>query len=152
MNLTYQRSGTLWEGRFRSCPIQEETYLLACQRYIELNPVRAGMVMHPSEYRWSSYQVNAQGANDGLVKPHSLYMALGLDAASRQMACRELCRYELEPGLVDGIRRATNGNFALGNERFAAQISAALGKRAVPGKPGRPRKVAESESTNLFLT
>ena len=77
VNRTYRRSGTLWEGRFRSCPIQEETYLLACQRYIELNPVRAGMVPHPAEYRWSSYRANAQGEADALLQPHPLYTALG---------------------------------------------------------------------------
>jgi len=145
VNRTYQRSGTLWEGRFRSCLIHDETYLLACQRYIELNPVRAGMVSHPADYRWSSYRANAQGETDTLVKPHSLYEALGLDDASRQVAYRELFRYELEPGLVDAVRRATNGNFALGNERFAAQVSAALGRRVLPGKPGRPRKAPELE-------
>ena len=150
VNRVYRRSGTLWEGRFRSCLTQEETYLLACQRYIELNPVRAAMVAHPAEYRWSSYRANAQGEADALVKPHSLYEALGLDAASRQAAYRELFRHDLEPGLVDEIRRATNGNFALGNERFAAQVSSALGKRVVPGKSGRPRKIPEPETETLF--
>lgn len=86
VNRVYRRSGTLWEGRFRSCPIQEEIYLLACQRYIELNPVRAGMVGHPGEYRWSSYRANAQGEDDVLVRPHTLYEALGIDAADRQAA------------------------------------------------------------------
>ncbi|WP_430229417.1 transposase [Nitrosomonas communis] len=152
VNRTYQRSGTLWDGRFRSCLIQEEDYLLACQRYIELNPVRAGMVAHPAEHRWSSYRANAQGEADALVKPHSLYIALGLDNAGRQRAYRELFRDELEPGLMGEIRRATNGNFVLGNERFAAQISAAVGRRATPGKPGRPRKIEEPKSSNLFLT
>ncbi|MGD9788811.1 MAG: transposase [Sulfuricellaceae bacterium] len=150
VNRVYRRSGTLWEGRFRSCLTQEETYLLACQRYIELNPVRAAMVAHPAEYRWSSYRANAQGETDPLVRPHSLYEALGLDAASRQAAYRELFRHDLEPGLVDEIRRATNGNFALGNERFAAQVSSALGKRVVPGKSGRPRKIPEPGTENLF--
>jgi len=150
VNRVYRRSGTLWEGRFRSCPIQEEDYLLACQRYIELNPVRAGMVEHPGEYRWSSYRANGQGEDNALVRPHVLYGALGLDAASRQAAYRELFRYELEPGVVDEIRRATNGNFALGNEHFAASVAATLGRRALPGKPGRPRKVAALESGELF--
>ncbi len=150
VNRAYRRSGTLWEGRFRSCLTQEESYLLACQRYIELNPVRAGMVGHPAEYRWSSYRANAQGEADALVKPHSLYEALGSDAASRQAAYRELFRHDLEPGLVDEIRRATNGNFALGNERFAAQVSSALGKRVVPGQSGRPRKTPEPETGNLY--
>ncbi|GAO34633.1 transposase [Sulfuricella sp. T08] len=140
VNRTYRRSGTLWEGRFRSCLTQDETYLLACQRYIELNPVRAGMVAQPADYRWSSYRANAQGEADGLVRPHSLYTALGAEAMSRQATYRELFRYELEPGLVDEIRRATNGNFALGDARFAAQISVALGRRVTPGQSGRPRK------------
>jgi len=61
INRRYKRTGTLWEGRYRSCPIQAETYLLACQRYIELNPVRANIASHPAEYRWSSYRINAQG-------------------------------------------------------------------------------------------
>ncbi|MDR6234574.1 REP element-mobilizing transposase RayT [Pseudomonas psychrotolerans] len=59
VNRTYRRSGTLWEGRFRSCLMQEEAYVLACYRYIEMNPIRACMVEHPAEYRWSSYRVNA---------------------------------------------------------------------------------------------
>lgn len=141
VNRTYSRSGTLWEGRFRSCLIQEETYLLACQRYIELNPVRANIVAHPAEYRWSSYRANAQGQADELLQPHSLYEALGRDAASREAAYRELFRDELEPGLVDEIRRATNGNYALGSERFTMQVAVALGRRAVPGKSGRPRRM-----------
>ena len=65
VNRTYRRSGTLWEGRFRSCLTQDDEYLLRCYRYIELNPVRAGMVSHPAEYPWSSYQVNGQGVDKG---------------------------------------------------------------------------------------
>jgi putative transposase len=144
VNRTYRRSGTLWEGRFRSCLVQDEIYLLACQRYIELNPVRAGMVAHPVEYRWSSYRVNAQDEADILVKPHPLYVALGPDAAARRATYRELFRHELEPAWVDEIRRATNGNFVLGNEHFSAQVSSALGKRVVPGRSGRPRKTLEA--------
>lgn len=150
VNHTYRRSGTLWEGRFRSCLTQEEDYLLACQRYIELNPVRGGMVEHPAEYRWSSYRANAQGEADPLLKPNPLYEALGLDSASRQAAYRELFRYELEPELVDEIRCATNGNHALGNERFATEIAEALGRRTVPGKSGRPRRMREPETKDLF--
>ncbi len=150
VNRTYRRSGTLWEGRFRSCLTQEEGYLLACQRYIELNPVRANMVAHPAEYRWSSYRANAQGEPDALLKPHALYRTLGKDAASREAAYRELFRYQLEPGLVDEIRRATNGNYALGNATFAAQVTSALGRRAVPGKSGRPPRVMELATGELF--
>jgi putative transposase len=143
INRTYRRSGTLWEGRFRSCLTQEESYLLACQRYIELNPVRAGMVDHPAEFRWSSYRANAQGEPDAVIEPHPLYLALGATAAARQAAYRELFRYELDPGAVDAIRQATNGNYALGDDRFGAEIAAMLGRRAVRGKAGRPVRGAD---------
>lgn len=150
INRTYRRSGTLWEGRFRSCLTPEDSYLLSCMRYIELNPVRAGMVEHPGDYRWSSYRANAQGEESLLLKPHALYLSLGEDAAKRSTAYRELFRYELEPGLVDEIRKATNGNYVLGNSRFSEQIAQVLGQRVEPGKTGRPRKVAEPESGDLF--
>ncbi len=150
VNRVYRRSGTLWEGRFRSCPIQEESYLLACQRYIELNPVRAGMVEHPADYRWSSYRANGEGEENTLIRPHMLYDALGSEATNRRAAYRELFRYELEPGLVDQIRRATNGNFVLGSERFAAEVAAVIGRRTLPGNAGRPRKKQLPESGELF--
>lgn len=124
--------------------------MLACQRYIELNPVRAEMVAHPAEYRWSSYRGNAEGTSDGLLKPYGLYLALGKGAASREAAYRELCRDELEPGLVDEIRRATNGNHGLGNTAFAEQVTSALGRRAAPGKSGRPRRMVKPASGELF--
>ncbi len=150
VNRAYRRSGTLWEGRFRSCPIQEDAYLLACQRYIELNPVRAGMVEHPGNYTWSSYRADGEGEENRLICPHELYEALGLDAATRQSAYRALFRHELEPGMLDQIRRATNGNFVVGSERFAAEVAAVLGRRTLPGNPGRPRKVRGVESGELF--
>ena len=150
VNRTYRRSGTLWEGRFRSCLLQEESYLLACQRYIELNPVRAGMVVHPGEYRWSSYRANGQGETNPLVQPHERYLALGADAELRLSAYRELFRYELEPGVVDEIRMATNGNYVLGDSSFADQIAQTLGRRVQPGKPGRPRKIEAPKSMELF--
>lgn len=150
-NRSYRRSGTLWEGRYRSCPTQAEAYLLACQRYIELNPVRAGMVAHPAEYPWSSYRVNAQGEAAAWMVPHALYRALGPDEESRAAAYREQFRHELEPGLEDEIRRATNGNFALGSPRFADEIAIALGRRASPGKAGRPSRREVQDSGDLFV-
>ena len=150
VNRTYRRSGTLWEGRFRSCLVQEEGYLLACQRYIELNPVRARMVEHPAEYPWSSYRTNAEGEANPLVEPHPLYLALGGDPAERQAAYRVLFHDELDPGLVEAIRSATNGNFALGDSRFAEDVSRESGQRATPGKSGRPSKLADPVSRSLF--
>jgi len=77
INRTYRRSGTLWEGRFKSCLAQEDRYILTCYRYIELNPVRAGMVIHPRDYRWSSFGFNGDGLESELIRPHSDYEGLG---------------------------------------------------------------------------
>lgn len=127
------------EGRFKSCPTQADTYLLTCQRYIELNPVRANMVAHPADYKWSSYSSNAQGEHNPLIKPHTIYERLDLDDVARQVAYRELFRYQLAPNIVDEIRQATNGNYALGDARFAQEIAETLGRRVLRGKAVRPR-------------
>lgn len=140
INRNYRRTGTLWEGRFRSCLVQEEIYLLTCQRYIELNPVRADIVKHPGEFRWSSYRNNGQGEKSDLITPHSLYQGLGNTNEKRQSTYRELFRNGLETEEIDQIRNATNGNYALGAKRFQDEISEMLGRRAFPGKAGRPRK------------
>ena len=150
VNRSYRRSGTLWEGRYRSCIAEDEAYVLACYRYIEMNPVRAGMVEHPAEYPWSSYASNAQGGGPFWLAPHAKYLALATDEPSRRAAYRQLFQNQLDPGLIDQIRQATNGNFALGNDRFKEQIAAALGRRVRPGRAGRPRKrpqEAADEST-----
>lgn len=140
INRKYQRSGTLWEGRFRSCLTQEDGYFLTCQRYIELNPVRAGMVNHPADYPWSSYLTNAHGRASPLISAHRLYGALGGNSAQRQAAYRELFRHALPQGQVEAIRRATNGNFALGDTDFVERMADALGRRVTPALAGRPRR------------
>lgn len=138
INRTYERRGTLWEGRYRSCLVQSETYLLRCQTYIELNPVRAGMVTEAGRYRWSSYLANAHGEYDRLVEPHPVFTSLGCDDARRQEAYRALCHDLLDAGVIGDIRHATNGNFAFGDPLFAQKMSTESGKRAIPGLPGRP--------------
>lgn len=150
INRTYRRSGTLWEGRFRSCLTQEDDYVLGCYRYIELNPVRANMVQHPAEYSWSSYRANAQGESSTLLTHHPLYAVLGRDDRARQLAYRQLFRDQLDPGMIDEIRVATNGNYALGSPHFQAQVAAMLGWRVTPGKSGRPRKKKRANSLELF--
>ncbi len=140
INRRYRRSGTLWEGRFRSCIAQEDNYLLECQRYIELNPVRAKMVEHPADYKWSSYRCNAQGEGNTLIQPHFMYEGLGKRESTRLKNYRSLFQTELEAGLVDEIRKATNGNYVLGDGRFKEEISEMLGRRVSPGKAGRPKK------------
>lgn len=137
-NRMYKRSGTLWEWRFRSALVSEDAYFLGCQRYIELNPVRASMVDHPAEYRWSSYASNGQGQASSLIKAHALYMNLGRTDLERQAVYRELFRYQLDPGLVDEIRKATNGGVVLGSHRFADEVAILLGVRTKLGVSGRP--------------
>ena len=151
INRTYRRSGTLWEGRFRSCLTQSEDYVLACYRYIELNPVRAGMVMKPQDYRWSSYHGNGLGKPNPLITPHDEYRRLGRTEKERREAYRALFRAHVDEALVDEIRGATNGNFALGGKRFQAQIARALGRRVTRGAAGRPRKEAGSDDRQQAL-
>jgi putative transposase len=152
INHTYQRSGTLWEGRFRSCLAQTEDYVLACYRYIELNPVRAGMVMRPQDYRWSSYHANALGKGSRFIVPHEQYLSLGRDNAARQESYRALFKAHLDEEVVGQIRSATNGNYALGSDRFQQEIEAMLGRRASRGQSGRPRKeTAEDEKQGSLL-
>lgn len=148
VNRTYKRSGTLWEGRFRSCIVQQQEYLIACQKYIEMNPVRAGMVKHPGEYRWSSYLVNAEDEISDLITPHPLYQNFGQTNAERQCAYRQLFRHELATAEIDTIRKATNGNFALGDNQFQTEISKILGRRVTPGKAGRPKKKTTNTTTH----
>jgi putative transposase len=144
MNRTYGRTGSLWEGRFRSCLVQAEDYLLACYRYIETNPLRANLVSHPVEYPWSSYRANAEGKASALVTPHEEYARLG------HAGYKELVAEVLDSRLIDAIRAATNGNFALGDARFRQQVSNALGRPASRGSPGRPR-VYEKPRNQLEL-
>lgn len=143
VNRVYRRSGTLWEGRFRSCLTQSEDYVLACYRYIELNPVRAGMVRHPRDYRWSSFHVNGDGKTDRLVVPHEQYLRIARDEQTRRQAYRALFRAHMDGEAVEEIRQATNGNFVLGNARFQAEIAQVLKRRVTRGKAGRPRADVE---------
>ena len=139
INRTYSRSGTLWVGRFKSCITREDKYVLSCYRYIELNPVRANMVEHPGEYFWSSYRANAQLEPNKLISPHGAYLALGRNDEDRQKQYRELFKSELSSKLINELRSAINSNYALGTEQFKTEIEQALGRRASPGMPGRPR-------------
>ena len=143
VNRTYRRSGTLWEGRFRSCLTQAEDYVLACYRYIELNPVRAEIVRHPRQYRWSSYRANAEGRSDSLIQPHDTYKRLGRRPDTRREAYRGLFKAHLDDRLLADIRTATNGNYVLGTTRFQEEIGRMLGRRVTKGKAGRPSKDAE---------
>jgi putative transposase len=113
-NRNHGRTGTLWEGRFRSCLVESERYLLICQRYIELNPVRAGMVAEPGQYLWSSYRANALGVDDSLLTPHLIYTGLGKHGGERHAAYRSLFMEALPDDMLARIRRASNSNTAFG--------------------------------------
>jgi putative transposase len=136
---SYRRSGTLWDSRYKSSLVHAESYLLACQRYIELNPVRAAMVEDPAHYRWTSYRANGLGQFDARLSPHPLYVALGRDDNERQAAYRALFRAQLDRAAIDDIRRAVNQSQPLGNERFHARIEQMTGIRREAKPRGRPR-------------
>lgn len=128
INRTYRRSGTLWEGRYKSCLTQTEDYVLACYRYIELNPVRASMVDHPRDYNWSSYKTNAEGVVSDLIKPHDEYLKIDRNDNKRRKNYRGLFNAHIEQSIINDIRIATNGNYVLGNTYFKEQITEALGR------------------------
>jgi putative transposase len=139
-NKTYHRTGTLWEGRYKSALVDNQTYLLTCYRYIELNPVRAAMVADPQDYPWSSFRANALGKSDPLIRPHDEYLALGVDAAQRQAAYRSLFKNALSDDQLLDIRVHLQQQRALGTNRFQAAIEAELGRVAQIRPRGRPRK------------
>jgi len=143
MNTTHRRSGTLWDSRYKSSLIHADTYLLACQRYIELNPVRAAMVDDPAHYRWTSYRTNALGQASALITPHALYRTLGATDKERQGAYRALFRSQLDKAAIDDIRLALNQNQPLGNERFYARIEQMTGQRREAKPRGRPRSAPD---------
>ena len=133
-----RRTGTLWGSRYKFSLIQAETYLLACQRYIELNPVRAAMVDDPAHYRWTSYRHNALGQASPYLTPHPLYLAIGRGDTERQAAYRDLFRAQLDNKAIDDIRLALNQNQPLGSSRFYARIEAMTGQRREAKPRGRP--------------
>jgi putative transposase len=146
-NRKYARSGTLWEGRFRSCIVESAAYMLACYRYIELNPLRAGMVAHPGAYPWSSYAANAGIRPDPLVTHNDEYLALAADAAVRQAAYRGLFEQAMEENLLKSIREATNGGYPFASDAFKSALALPRGCRLRRGKPG-PRVQAPQAAYN----
>ena len=139
-NYTYRRSGTLWEGRYKASLIDSEAYALTCYRYIELNPVRAGMVGHPAEYPWSSYRGNALGENDALLTPHPLFLALGGSVDERQAAYRALFEGHFDEKTLEEVRASINKAWVLGSEHFREKIAIQLNRRASPLPKGGDRK------------
>jgi putative transposase len=149
-NFQYRRTGTLYEGRFKSSIVQTRKYLLACQRYIELNPVRAGMVTDPADYSWSSYRAHALGCHVKMWSPHNEYLALGTSKLTRSAAYQALFRNKLDQDLVENIRCAANFGLALGNDKFKEEVESLTGQRQYHLKRG-PKPKPKFHSKEEFL-
>ena len=140
VNNTYGRTGTLWEGRYKASIVEEESYLLSCYRYIELNPVRAGMVERPEDYPWSSYGYNALNMDNSLLSPHKLYLQLGENDLVRKASYRDLFLTSFDAGVLDEVRACLQSGTPLGNDCFKSQIEQALKVKVGQAKRGRPRQ------------
>ena len=144
INANYRRSGTLWEGRFKSAAVSRDEYLIMCSRYIELNPVRAGLVAHPKDYRWSSYQYRALGIPDCLLDEDPWYSGLGTAADERREKYGAWIDSQIGDGEWEEIRHSTQRGRLIGREAFQKQVEAMTGRRLVGEARGRPRKPAVS--------
>jgi putative transposase len=139
-NYTYHRTGTLWEGRYKATLIDSESYALSCYRYIELNPVRAGMVKSPEEYPWSSYCHNALGEEDNLIVGHFLYNSLGKTREKRCHVYKALFAEKLGDKTLNSIRDATNKSWLLGSDYFKEHIKNEINRPMNPRDKGGDRK------------
>lgn len=142
VNLEYRRTGTLWESRHKASIVDAEHYLLACSRYIELNPVNANMVKHPADYKWSSYKRNAQGEPDVVISSHEIYSRLGLSNDDRRQAYSSLFETNINREDVQVIRNATRFSMPTGDSRFKQQIEQMLNRKVGYAHRGRPRKIS----------
>jgi REP-associated tyrosine transposase len=150
VNETYGRSGTLWEGRFKSATVSQDEYLIACSRYIELNPVRAGLVAHPKDYRWSSYRRRALGKSDRWLDEDPWYAGLGITEIERQEKYRRWIDSQIDEGEWEQIRAATQRGRPIGREIFQKQVEAETGRRLVGETRGRPKKAAAMASEKVL--
>jgi putative transposase len=141
-NLRHARCGALWQGRFKSCLVQSERYLLTVMRYIELNPVRAAMVERPEDFRWSSVHTHLARASDPLITPHPLYLALGNDPATRAHVYQRWLDAGIAPDDLQHLRTYARQERALGDERFQRMVQTTLGRPATCRPRGRPRLVS----------
>lgn len=139
-NRKYQRTGTLWQGRYRTTLVDPDHYLLACSRYIELNPVRAELVATADHYPWSSCMHHVGSKVDTLVTDHALYWALGNTPFQREAAYKEALSHPLKAEEIEQIRFATNKGWLLGSEEFMQNIAKQTSRRLNPVKKGRPKK------------
>lgn len=143
-NAKQGRTGTLWEGRYRSTLLQPDRYLLPCMAYLDLNPVRNGLAAEPAGYPWSSHRHYTGIANDRLVTPHPMFWALGDTPFAREQAYAQLVTAGLNEKTQRTLTDATHRGWALGDERYLAELEKAGTRRAAPKAPGRPRKAVAS--------
>lgn len=141
INRRLGRTGSLWEGRFRSSLVDSESYLFICHRYIEMNPVRARMVAFPGQYPWSSHRANAEGAPSCLLTAHPLFRDLGRDPAERQKQYRSMFNTPLSLLQLEAVRRAIKSDRPLGGKGFVNRVGRLAGKSLDPPEMGRPRKL-----------
>jgi putative transposase len=142
-NARHRRIGTLWQGRFNSCLVDSERYLLTLYRYIEMNPVRATMVAAPEDYRWSSVHTHLGKASDPLITPHPLYLALVTTLEARALVYRDWLSTGIEADELATLRRYLAQQRALGDERFQAMVEKTLNRKAAYRPSGRPVKKAD---------
>jgi putative transposase len=139
-NYLYKRTGTLWEGRFRSNAVETDRYLLTLQQYIELNPVRAGIAVDPLEFPWSSHRRLVQGKADDLVTPHALYEGLGIDEPERRRRYRMMFATPIPAETMTAIRNSVQKGWALACEQYCRELASRSGRRAAPSSRGGARR------------
>jgi putative transposase len=144
-NDAQNRSGTLWEGRYKSTLIQAESYLLACMAYIDLNPVRAGMVAHPQDYPWSSYAHYAGLRSDALITPHALVWQLGNTPFAREAAYAHWVQAGVSAVHQAELTESALSGWALGSPDFVAELKKTTERRVSRGRAGRPFKARKEE-------
>lgn len=142
-NGKYNRTGTLWQGRYRATIIESEQYFLLCSRYIESNPLRAGLVSAAEDYPWSSIAHHVGVKSDPLITDHPVYWALGNTPFDREANYKALLDLGLSQREVDALTQATLKGWPLGSDRFKAALAQQLSRRVVPAKRGRPQKATE---------
>ena len=144
-NRMYRRTGTPWEGRFRSSPVASDHHLLACYRYIEMNPVRARMTTIPEQHIWSSHRCNLGMAADDLVEPHAVFLGISASDTKRALRYRRLCAEALDPALVERVRDCLNHGWAFGDDAWCERIEAVAHRRARRVGPPRAPVVARRD-------
>jgi len=142
-NHVHRRTGTLWEGRYKATLVDTDAYFLACMRYVELNPVRAHLVVAASEFRWSSHRANAFGAQDALITRHALYVGLAAEPQRRCDVYRRWCGEALDDDELRAIREATRFEWVLGSDAYRQFVATQTPRRASRLPMGRPRRSAK---------